>query len=315
MRAYVLTSLEAGAELMDVPVPDVGPREVLVRVVSSSVNPHDGHVISGAAQAYLEYQFPITLGNDLAGVVEKVGDEVTRFRAGDKVFGLVQGPVAHRGTFAEYVALPEDQFLVAQPDNLDDVEAGALGLATIAALCCIEPLGLDAGRTLFVNGATGGVGSCVVQIAVAAGATVIATARPGAEERHVRGLGAKEVVDWSGGDVAAAVRQQHPDGVDALVDLINFDPDALTALASSVLAPNGRLASTLGAGDPDRLASFDVTNVMSSPEPTRLATMAAMAGDGSLRAKISAVYDLEAIEEAHAALAAGPLGKIAIRVS
>jgi NADPH:quinone reductase-like Zn-dependent oxidoreductase len=315
MRAYVLESLDVKPRLLDVPTPGLAPGQLRVRVTTSSVNPHDLHVISGSAQAYLEYRFPITLGNDLAGVVEEVGPGVTRFKPGDKVFGLLQEPAAHRGAFADYVVLPADQFLVAQPPNLADDEAGVLGLATMAALACLEPLELGEGQTVLINGATGGVGMSAIQIAAARGAHVIATARPGAEETHVRELGAAEVVDWSAGDLTAAVRTRYPAGIDAVVDLINFDADALAALARGVLRDGGHVTSTLMAVDPDRLNGANGTNVFASPRAEWLEEMAALAADGRLRGVVAEVFDLEDLEAAHAALGAGPLGKIGVRVS
>jgi NADPH:quinone reductase-like Zn-dependent oxidoreductase len=313
MRAYVLDSLDAAPRAVEAPRPEIGAGDVLVRVLASSVNPHDAHVISGAAQAYMEYRFPITLGNDLAGVVEEVGADVRRFQPGDKVFGVLRETVAHRGTFADYVAVPADEFLVGQPAGLDDVEAGTLGLASVAAMASLEPLEVGKGDTVLINGATGGVGSCAIQIASATGARVIATARPGDEERHVRELGAAEVVDWSGGDVAVAVRGRHPDGIDGLVDLVNYDPTAFAALATAVLRPGGRAASTLQAADPDRLPDLTGTNVIAMAKPVFLAAMADMAASGTLRATVSQVHDFDHIDAALAALAEGTLGKIALR--
>src|SRR5438876_671063 len=99
-------------------------------------------LIVAGMRLLLEGSDRVAAGRELAGVVEEVGPGVTRFKPGDKVFGLLQEPAAHRGTFADYVVLPADQFLVAQPPDLADDEAGVLGLATAAALACLEPLAL-----------------------------------------------------------------------------------------------------------------------------------------------------------------------------
>jgi NADPH:quinone reductase-like Zn-dependent oxidoreductase len=315
MRAYILAGFDTAPEIMEVPTPRIGPDDVLVRVLASSVNPHDAHVISGAAQAYMDYRFPVTLGNDVAGVIEEVGAGVTRFRPGDKVFGVLRETVAHRGTFAEYVAVPADAFLVGQPPNLSDIDAGALGLATVAALACLEAVPVSRGDALFVNGATGGVGGSAIQIAAAAGARVLATARPGEEQRHVRGLGATDVVDWSAGDVARRVRELCPHGIDGLIDLVSFDPSAFEALAAAVLRRGGRAASTLNAAQADGRRGLTRTNVVAMAKPEYLDRMAAMAASGVLRAPVKKVYDLEHIDDALAALAAGALGKIAIRIA
>jgi NADPH:quinone reductase-like Zn-dependent oxidoreductase len=315
MRAYVLAGFDTPPEIMEVPTPGIGPDDVLVRVLASSVNPHDAHVISGAAKAYMDYRFPITLGNDVAGVIEEIGRGVTRFQPGDKVFGVLRETVAHRGTFAEYVAVPADVFLVGQPPNLSDIDAGALGLATVAALACLETVAVSRGDAVLINGATGGVGGSAIQISAAAGFRVVATARPGDEERHVRSLGATDVVDWSAGDVAGRVRELCPHGIDGLIDLVNFDPSAFDALAAAVLRQGGRAASTLNAAQPDRREGLIATNVVAMAKPRYLDRMAAMAASGALCAPVKEVYDLEHIDDALAALAAGALGKIAVRVA
>lgn len=87
--------------LIDAPRPRVGPGDVLVRIGASSVNLHEAHVISGRAREYLEYQFPVTLGNDFAGEIVEVGSDVTGLEVGDEVFGVTLEPIAHRGTFAD----------------------------------------------------------------------------------------------------------------------------------------------------------------------------------------------------------------------
>ena len=190
MRAYILESIDAGPRLATIPNPEPGAGELLVRATGSSVNPHDLHVISGQAQAYMKYRFPITLGNDVAGVIEAIGDRVADFKPGDKVFGMVQSPVIdERGTFAEYVVVPAGQFVVKTPNGVREVEAGAFGVAATAALACLENFETKPGQTILVNGATGGVGGYVIQIARARGARVLATARPGEEEHHVRSDG------------------------------------------------------------------------------------------------------------------------------
>lgn len=205
MRAYVLESFDSPPKIIDLPEPAVGDDEVLVRVRASSVNPHDAQVVSGGAKRYMEYRFPVTIGSDLAGVVEKVGPNVSEFEPGDRVFGVLRELVAHRGTFAEYVAVPEGHgFIVHQPSGLDEVEAGSLGLAALTALWCLDAVGVSDGDAVLINGATGGVGSCAVQITAAAGARVIATARPGEEERYVRELGAA-ATDKLGGITATNI--------------------------------------------------------------------------------------------------------------
>jgi NADPH:quinone reductase-like Zn-dependent oxidoreductase len=312
MRAYVLADLDHPPALTEVAIPEIADDEVLVRVHATSVNPIDSAIAAGEVRGWMDYEFPVTLGRDLAGTVERVGAAVTRFKPGDDVFGYIAKPVAHDGSFAEYVAIPEDQFIVARPAGLDAVHGAALGLAAVTALMCLDATAVGAGDVLLVNGATGGVGGYAVQAAKALGADVIATARPGDEETHVRALGADAVVDWSAGDVGAAVRALRPDGVRALVDVVTDTPERFAALATTVLAPGGRAATTRGVADAELLGDIEATNVFSMPETALLERIAALVEAGRLRAPVAEVHAFDRIEDAFAALARGSLGKIAV---
>lgn len=314
MRAYMLESFAGPPRMTDVPVPEVSDHELLVRVHSVSVNPVDLAIASGGARDWLEYRFPVTIGRDLAGVVEAVGSSVTRFSPGDRVFGYIAEDYAHRGSFSEYVAIPEDRFVIGQPDGVGFGEAGALGLASVTATMCLDACGVGSGTRLLINGATGGVGSYATQIAKARGAFVIASARPGAEEQHVRGLGADEVVDWSGGHVGSAVRELHPEGVDALVDIVTGDAQGFAGLAVGVLKSDGKAATTLNAADPDLLDGREGSNVWSAPDTDIMRRVAELVTAGRVHAPVSAVYDFEALEDAFEAVRRGAIGKVGVRV-
>jgi len=311
VRAFVLSDLQTPPGLADVPAPRPGDAEVLVRVTASSVNPHDALVASGAAARYMAYEFPVVLGSDLAGTVEAVGSGVDDLAPDDRVFGLLRERVAARGSFAELVAVPRE-WVARTPEDLDDAAAGALGLAGLTALRCIEAVEPTEGEVVLVNGATGGVGNFVVQLLAARGAVPVATARPGQEAGHVRGLGAVDVLDWSTGELAAQVRAQHPDGVAAVVDLVNRDKAAFTALATAVLRPGGRVACTGHAADPDRLPGVRAVNVLAEADRSALEAIAELAGSGALRSPITLAFAFHQIGEAFAALRAGAIGKIAV---
>jgi len=144
---------------------------VLVRVRAASLNPHDEYVGSGAARAYLEYVFPVTIGTDFADEVVAVGRSVARFAPGQRVFGV------QPGTFAELVVVPEGAGIAPAPAGLDDASVAGLGLAGVTALACLVATDVHAGDRVLVNGATGGVGSYLAQLARADGWRMIATAR------------------------------------------------------------------------------------------------------------------------------------------
>ena len=181
----------------DVPVPEVGPADVLVQVGAAAVNAADWHFTTGLpmfARAALGLRRPrrTVVGTDLAGVVVAVGADVTRFRVGEEVFGEVDG-----GAFAEYVAAPAD-WLVAKPHGSSYDEAATLGIAAETALQGLRDWGrLREGQRVLVNGASGGVGTFAVQIAKALGAAhvtaVCSTRNLGTAAR----IGADRVVDYT----------------------------------------------------------------------------------------------------------------------
>ena len=312
MRAYALTAPNRKPEVIDSPVPTVADGEVLVRVSASSANPHDVTVASGAAARYMTYYYPAILGSDLAGTVEAVGPGVDDLAPGDRVFGLVRERVVARGSFAELVAVPRE-WVARTPHGIEDADAGVLGLAALTALRAVDAIAPVAGDIVLVNGATGGVGSYALQMLVARGATVVATARPD-EEDHVKRLGAKDVVDWEADDVAAAVQALHPRGIAAIVDLVTRDSGAFTALAAGVLAPGGRVACTGHAADPDQLPGVRAVNVVAEVDQDALLVVADLAGSGVLTTSIAHTYDFDELDEAFSALGRGVVGKLAVRI-
>jgi NADPH:quinone reductase-like Zn-dependent oxidoreductase len=293
--------------LVDLPVRDPGAGELLVSVHASSVNGFDVAVVAGWVRQYLEYRFPVVLGKDFAGAVAAVGPDVNGFAVGDAVFGVVLTPfVGSDGCFADYVVVGEQYGVAPAPDGVVDIlTLGALGLAGSAATTVLDALALQAGQTLLVAGATGGVGAIAVQYAAAAGVRVIATARPGEEAEFVRALGAAESVDWSG-DLAAEVRAVSPGGVDAVAHLAD-DPARLTPL----LAAGGRLASTLMVGPEQHPAA---TSVIADPSRDRLDRLAADVVSGRLRVPVTRTYDLVDAPRALHDFTAGTLGKFAVGV-
>jgi NADPH:quinone reductase-like Zn-dependent oxidoreductase len=309
MRAITLNESETQpAPREDLPEPTPGANEVLVRVHASSVNPVDGSIAAGLlAGMGVEYEYPVTLGRDYAGIVEQTGSAVSVFKAGDQVFGFLlhADPIAHDGAWTELITVTEELSIAPVPDGVDLATAGAAPLAGITAITAVDALDLSEGDVLLVAGATGGVGSLAVQLAVKAGATVVAPALP-EDEEFLRGLGVSEIVP-RGGDVAAAVRERFPDGVDALLDLVNYAPGTYDA----AIKDGARIASPTGAaGDgPGR------TMVMAAPTTENLQRLGTLLANETLRVPIQATYPLAQAPEALAALTGGHTqGKVAIEV-
>lgn len=309
MRAIALSDFDSAPELHDLPVPEPGPGEVLVRVHAASLNGFDVAVAYGMVKGMMEHRFPVVLGKDYAGTVEAVGDGVTSVEAGDEVFGVLMRDYVGDGTFAEFVVVPESIGLTKIPAQLDHATAGALGLAGAAAHDCIEAIGPSSGETVLICGATGGVGSEAIQLAVARRAEVIATAKPGEEADFVKALGAHHTVDYTA-EVTAQVLAMRPNGVDAALHLVG---DGLEL--ADVVAPGGRFASTLGLG-PDQLSGKDVeaTAVVAMPTAEVLDRLAGEVAEGRLRVPVQRTYKLEEVPQAIADFAAGSLGKLAINI-
>ena len=287
-EALALEGFDRPPEVIHVPAPEPAAGEVLVRVHAASVNAFDTFVAMGMAKAFMPYEFPAVIGQDVAGVVEAVGDGVEGFRTGDRVFGTIGSKGAvHDGTFAE-LATPIATALALTPAVVDDVQAGSLGVAGTTAMSAVDAVDPWRGATVLIVGATGGVGTFAIQLAAARGASVIATIKPG-DEDVVTGLGAVETIDYSN-DVIEAVRERHPDGIDAVIDLVNRDPGAFGALAGLVRA-GGRAVSALGgAGEAIQIGGTDVRNIGS--DPSHLGMLASMIEEGKLTAAITRTYAL-----------------------
>lgn len=237
------------------------------------------------------------------------GPGATRFASGDGVFGYIPhfDPAVHRGSWAELIAVPESR-AAAKPAGVEAAAAGATPLAGITALFCVDALELGEGDNVLVVGATGGVGSFAVQLAARAGAHVIAPAQL-EDDGYLRALGVSEIVERNG-DVAGAVRETHADGVDAIIDLVSYSPEAFDAYAA-VLKPDGRAASPLGAVGEGQ-GRFPV---MASPDPAALERLGRLLAEGDLRVPLQATYSLEQAPEALGGLAtAHTQGKLAISV-
>ena len=188
MKALLLEEYNTPYRLLELPTPVAGPRQVLVRIVASAINPLDLKIKAGQA-GHAQTKLPAILGIDMAGIVEAVGEGVTGFQPGDEVYGMTGGIAGVPGSLAEYAAVDSD-LLALKPKNLSMRQAAALPLVFITAW---EALGdrahVGPGKTVLIHGGAGGVGHIAVQLAVARGARVFATVVPGRNEL-MEGFGA-----------------------------------------------------------------------------------------------------------------------------
>ena len=225
----------------DLPQPEISPSQVLVRMTAVAVNPVDTYIRNGAN--YWELPLPFVVGCDLAGVVEAVGTEVTRFAPGDRVWCTNQGLLGRQGTFAEFCAVDEC-WLYPTPEQVADEDVAACALVGVTAhLGLFRDAQLVAGETVFVHGGTGGVGSMVLQMAKAAGAQVITTGGSDEKVAACQQLGADVAINYKSQDVLAAVQEAAPGGVNIFWETLR-EPDF--DLVVGTLAERGRMVLMAG---------------------------------------------------------------------
>jgi NADPH:quinone reductase-like Zn-dependent oxidoreductase len=297
-------------ELIEHDVPPVAPDGVLVRVKAAGVNPVDYKIRGGYMAEKLPYHFPVILGWDLAGVVEKVGPAVTWFKPGDRAYGYIRRHHLQFGTYAEYATAPEG-FFARMPPDLSFEEAAALPLTSLTAHQALEALGLRGGETLFLTGGAGGVGHVAIQLAVARGARVLATA---SERNHgfVRELGA-EPLDYADDDVRGRVHDLLDDsGADAALDLFGGD---VREQAFAALRQGGRLAS-VAQPPPKAREGHEVTYIFARPSGFDLGEhITPLVAEGSLLPAIEETFALERAADAHERIEEGHVrGKLVLSV-
>jgi NADPH2:quinone reductase len=312
MRAVAVRSFGEAPAILDLPIPEAGGA-FLVRVKYAGVNPIDYKLIGRLTAAST---FPFVLGADFAGIVERVPTGEHEFHIGDRIFGMART----HGAYAAYTAVApgmKAEPLARIPDGVTDEQAAALPIASLTALGSLELLGVSAGQRLVVMGATGGVGGFAVQMARARGANVIATVRGDADE--ARRLGAEEVYDAKSVDVVASIHAAHPDGVEAVLDLVNGS-DAIRRDAE-ILKSGGSVVSTINAADEKwfaerKIAAHNIVlNATPSSSPQGLSEVARMLAAGEITARIRSTVELNGAGQMLEKLRSGGLrGKAIIRL-
>jgi NADPH:quinone reductase-like Zn-dependent oxidoreductase len=296
MRTIAEETFGGPIALIDLPTPEIGTGEVLIRVRAAGVNPFDWKVADGALEDQMKHRFPLILGFDAAGVIERVGADVTELAEGDEVYGYLFKPVIGNGTYAEYVGAPEP-IVAKRPVTVGFAEAAALPTPGLTAMDLVDAVDTREGETILIVGATGGVGSYATQLAARRGAHVIATARQ-TNEALVRRLGAAETIDHTTEDLVDAVRMARPGGIDAVIDVVS-DSEALGRI-STLVNEGGRLASSVYAADVEGLAKRGIgaTNVSMQPDARRLEELSRMVDAGELSVRLDRTYPLEKAPEA-----------------
>lgn len=315
MKAAVLVARGGPEQVVvrEMPRPEAGKGEVLVRQVASSMNPLDWKLRRGKMRFLMPLKLPAVLGFDVSGTVEAVGPDVSRFAPGEAVFGSLARPGAH----AEFVVVKE-ACLARKPESLSFEEAAAVPGSGLTALMALRNVaGLRAGQSLLVNGGTGGVGSFAVQIGKALGGRVTATGGPGSGA-FLLGLGAERALDYTVGSFGRGKERW-----DVVFDVANSTSFFACARA---LAPRGSWVTTmpgpgpfLGALVAALARPFGYSKrcrwVIVRPDSAGLEILARMLREGAVKPAVDSVFPLDEIAAAHARLELGhPRGKVVVSV-
>lgn len=294
--------------IRDIPKPVPRENEVLVRIVATTVTSGDARLrafrVPAAfwlpARLFLGISKPrrTVLGSEFAGMVEAVGSKVSRFRAGDRVFGM-QVYDAH----AEYRTVPESAAIVAMPDNLDFAEAAALPFGALTAHYFLQRAGMKRDMRVLVNGASGAVGAFGVQLAKHLGAHVTAVCSA-ANAELARNLGADAVIDYATEDFSLSGQRY-----DVIMDTVDAVSTAQFRRASTA---DGTLLAVNGGGGMFLLAALQrlfgrrrIIVGMATETLEDLETISALAASGAIRATIDSRVPLARIGEAHALVDSG----------
>ena len=291
----------------EMPTPQPMQDEYLIRIKAIALNPIDMYIRAGTIAMPLPKQF--ISGCDFAGVVESVGENCSRFKEGDRVWGSNQGLLGRQGTSAEFAAIKED-WLYPSPEGVDDQQLAATSLVGITAhLGLFRNVNLKAGETIFVNGGTGGVGSMVVQMAKAIGAKVITTVSSNAKEELCRSWGADKVINYKTDDIPKEVKDYTSNqGVNVWFET-QREPDFfkivdLMTARGRIILMAGRTAQPLFPVGPFYVKGLTLTGFAmfnATPDEQRRCAndINAWLASGKLRSHIGAAFPLSKAAEAH----------------
>ncbi len=307
MKAARIHDYGAPLVLEEVPVLEIGPDEVLVRVKAVALNPLDVQLHSGRMHGFFPLAFPYTLGTDLAGTVERAGASATRWRGGEAV--VARTDPKKGGALAEFAVVPAAD-LAAAPKGASLEEAAGLPTAAGTAWQALfEVADLQRGQTILVHAGAGGVGSFAIQLARNAGARVIATAS-GAGMEVARQLGADEVIDYR-----SERFEDRLSDLDVVLDTVRDDTQQRSF---GVLRPGGALVSTTAPPD-EALAKahkISASFVFHKSDGSRLQKIVERIDAGTLKVLVDRTVPLEALDDAFRHQGSGRArGKIILSVS
>jgi NADPH:quinone reductase-like Zn-dependent oxidoreductase len=291
----------------DAPRPKPQAGEVLIRVHAAGVNPIDWKVREGEMKDFWPHKFPLILGWDLSGVVEKLGRGVSRFKIGDEVYGLPDP--TRGGAYADFIAARESEFSL-KPKSLHHIRAGAVPLAALTAWQSLFDTGqLQPDQRVLIHAGSGGVGHFAVQLAKWKGAYVFATASTKNQDL-LRKLGVDEPIDYTQQRFEDVARN-----IDIVLDTIGGDTQERSW---SVLKKGGVLVSLVQPPSEEKAKELGVRAAIIGAQPNgaQLAEIAKIIDSGKLAPIIDRIVPLSEARRAHELSQSGHTrGKIALRVS
>ena len=333
MKAAVLTGYDKNGralEIRDMPVPAMKDDDVLVKIRTTGVNPLDYMIIKGEVKLIVPYRFPLVMGNEFVGTIEKIGRNVKRFQLGDRVYGRME--LTRIGAFAEYAAIHQGA-IAKVPEYLSDEEAACVPLTALTAMQALALMKPKAGETIFISGGTGSLGAMAIPVAKNYGLTVITNGN-GASMERVKRLGADRFLDYKKEDYAQVLS-----GIDYVLDTLGDrelekefsilkERGSLVSLRGM---PNGEFAARTGMPFPkrmllqvagrkyDRLAAKRKQKyyfIFVHEDGAALERIPEIFGSKQLEASVDSVFDLSDVNRALQKVATGgSKGKTVLKIS
>ena len=234
MKAAVLNKKNEDLEIKEVPMPEIDEDDVLVKVKYAGVNPLDNMIVREEVKLITPYKYPLVMGNEFSGIVEKTGSSVTDFTEGDRVYARM--PLNKIGAFAEYVAINKDA-IAKIPDYLKFDEAACVPLTALTAIQAFELMNPSKGEKIFISGGTGSLGAMAIPIAKDLGLHII-TSGSEKNRQRVMDLGVSEFIDYKTQDYSEILSD-----VDYVLDTLG---ESELENEFKILKPGGVLVSLKG---------------------------------------------------------------------
>ena len=333
MKAAVLNGYHKNGGMLivcDIPLPEVKDHEVLVKIKAAGVNPLDNMIIRGEVKLIVPYKFPLIMGNEFCGIVEKVGKAVRSFAVGDRVYGRM--PLENIGAFAEYAAVNQNA-IAKVPVYLSDEEAASVPLTALTTLQAFELMNVKPGKTVFISGGTGSLGAMAIPIAKSMGLNVITNGSTENKERVMR-LGADRFIDYKSEDYSKVLSE-----VDYVLDTLGIreleKEFSILKSGGSIVSlrglPNGEFAVRMGmptmkrflfsiAGSKyDKMAAKNKQKyyfVFVREDGAGLKRISEIFGNRKIETSVDKIYELSEVNQALAKVAGrGSKGKTIIKIS